>query len=282
MAFEGLKRTVLDTADEIADAIDDTKGMGRPRFCSECGTPLKRDAVFCCNCGHKVKKPGQSAADVRLTQEEAVQLGIAEVPLAGERLAKEAFAEEPLVELPLEPAAQEEYIGKVQRCQSCGCIVTERMAVCPDCGAELSGRRAVYSVALLQQKIAALEAQRKPSGLRSFMNAAGFSQDPIDQQELALIRSFPIPNTVDDCLEIFLLALGSINVGLCRQSRSAVYLERGQFDISKAWVVKMEQAYAKASILFPEKPEFQKMERLYNAKMEELGQAEEPKEKGEV
>ena len=96
--------------------------------------------------------------------------------------------------------------------------------------------------------------------------------DPVDQQEVALIRSFPIPNTVDDCMEFFLLALGSINVELSKQTTDMQFgAGKTVAYISNAWVSKLQQAYTKASILFPDTPEFKKMEQLYTAKMKELG-----------
>lgn len=201
------------------------------------------------------QKPGQPAGSTEITPEEAAQLHLADATR------KES-----------EPTrSREAYIGEVQRCKNCGCIVTERMAVCPDCGAELSGRQAVYSVELFQQKIAALEAQRGTYAKKNFFERYMLA-DPVDQQEVALIRSFPIPNTVDDCLEFFLLALGSINVELSKQTTDMQFgAGKTVAYISNAWVSKMQQAYTKASILFPDTPEFKRMEQLYKAKMKELG-----------
>jgi len=37
------------------DAQVDGKGLEPPRFCAYCGSPLERDAVFCSNCGNRVR-----------------------------------------------------------------------------------------------------------------------------------------------------------------------------------------------------------------------------------
>ena len=76
-----------------------------------------------------------------------------------------------------------------------------------------------------------------------------------------------------------LLAAANIDVCLSKQTvwkkidnweKSAETSETIDTTISDAWVAKMQQAYRKAEILFPNEPVFGKIQRLYLEKMKEL------------
>lgn len=102
--------------------------------------------------------------------------------------------------------------------------------------------------------------------------------DSADTQKLSLIRNFPIPNSVDDILEFMMLAVANIDTSLSKNTamnrlNSLQQVETGATigrTISNAWVSKMQQAYQKAEITFPNDPAFAKIQKIYFEKMKEL------------
>ena len=100
--------------------------------------------------------------------------------------------------------------------------------------------------------------------------------DPVDKQKLTLIKNFPIPSSIDDCLEFMMFAIANIDVKLSKNT----WMNSGQNmeilainmpkAISDAWVAKMEQVYKKAEIIFPNDPIFAGMQKMYFDKMKEL------------
>lgn len=171
---------------------------------------------------------------------------------------------------------QQEYVGKILKCPNCGAVITETTAICPDCGMYITGKSAVLSVQAFKEQLMAIEATRKKS---KFMDTFASSANPTDTQKLALIRSFPIPNTVDDIQEFILLAVANIDAKYSKQSTGAKFsrmLDPSNADvevrktISDAWVSKMQQAFQKAEILFPNDPAFLGIQKIYYAKLKEL------------
>ena len=107
----------------------------------------------------------------------------------------------------------------------------------------------------------------------------GVSADPVDKQKLALIQSFPIPNTIDDIQEFMFLAIANIDVKLSKRNaknRWNGYAKTAETSltiaktISDAWVSKMQQAYQKAAVAFPKEPAFDSIKQIYIEKMKEL------------
>lgn len=170
----------------------------------------------------------------------------------------------------------QEYVGKILKCPGCGSVITETTAICPCCGMHITGKAAVSSVQAFKEQLMSIEASRAKS---SFMDVYTQSANPADTKKLELIRSFPIPNTVDDIQEFILLAIASIDVKLSKQTAGSKFtsmMNSGnvnltmQKTISDAWVSKMNQAYAKAQVQFPNDPVFSVIQRLYSEKMKEL------------
>ena len=152
------------------------------------------------------------------------------------------------------------------------------MAICPECGYRITGQSAVSSVQNFSDQLMALELKRKKSGIMS--QILGESVDPVDKQKLSLIRSFPIPNTIDDIQEFIMLAVANIDVSLSKNSMMNKWNSLGRTAeisasmmpkaISDAWVLKMQQAYQKALSAFPSDPAFANIKRIYVEKMGEL------------
>lgn len=217
-------------------------------FCVNCGTKLDPGAKFCPGCGAAV---GASAPSTNVPP----------IPTA----------------TPVNPATrQQEFAGTVLKCPNCGAVISQTTAVCPECGHHITGQAAVSSVQAFSDKLMLLESRRKGAGLGQIF---GVSVDPVDNQKLSLIRSFPIPNTIDDIQEFMLLAIANIDVGLSKNTWNNRYqskMKSGESSISMprtisdAWVAKMKQAYQKAAASFPNDPAFSYVKQLYVDKMTEL------------
>ena len=90
-----------------------------------------------------------------------------------------------------------------------------------------------------------------------------------------MIKSFPIPNTIEEISEFMFLAVGNIDVNLSKNTffnNSPGGRQQGGAprEISDAWVAKMQQVYAKAERTFPNDPAFTQIRDLYLSKMKEL------------
>lgn len=204
-------------------------------FCINCGEKLVDDSKFCHSCGTPVTSSSFHDKSQR----------------------------------------QQEYVGKIFKCPHCGGVITESTAICPNCGMQITGRSAVSSVQAFKEQLMTIESERKKS---NFIQER-LQSNPTDTQKLTLIRSFPIPNTVDDIREFILLAMANIDTRLSKQTTSAKFssmMNAGneafimQKTLSNAWVSKMQQAYQKAEISFPNDPTFAEIQKMYFAKLKEL------------
>lgn len=238
---------------------DDVQNDGISKFCSNCGAKLSAGEKFCHNCGVKV--------GLNVSEPEG---GISDTS---------TLAAQPLIE----PIAQEnpierkqEYAGKLQKCPNCGCVISDTVAICPDCGMQITGRTANLSVQDFKNQLMAIENSRK-GGLGGVLGAY-LAADKADVQKLTLIRNFPIPNSIGDILEFMMLAIANIDVSLSKNTVMNRWSNTQQMEtgatigrtISNAWVAKMEQVYRKAEILFPNDPAFAGIQKMYFDKMKEL------------
>ena len=205
-------------------------------FCVNCGEKLVDGAKFCHECGTAV---GVVASENR-----------------GQR--------------------KQEYVGKILKCPSCGATITETTAICSECGMRITGRAAVDSVQSFKNQLMTIESSRQVIKRKLF--DFDYSPNPADSQKLSLIRNFPIQNSVDDILEFMMLAIANINVSLSKNTAANRLNSCGGIEtyqtidrvISDAWVSKMQQAYQKAEIMFPNDPAFTNIQKVYYEKMKEL------------
>ena len=242
---EPIQATPAPVAEVPPVPVVEEKKEGRFMFCSNCGAKLNEGAKFCHGCGSPVGS----------------------VPAAA--------APEPQVQ-PKPQERQQEYVGKILKCPHCGNPVTEREVVCSVCGMEITGRTAVLSVQAFKEQLMAIENERRGGlgGLLGVYTAA----NKADVQKLSLIRNFPIPNSIDDILEFIMLAIANIDVSLSKNTMMNRMNNTQTFEsgatigrtISNAWVSKMQQAYQKAEIMFPDSPVFKGVQKLYFDKMKEL------------
>lgn len=138
--------------------------------------------------------------------------------------------------------------GSLAKCPNCGEVLSSFVLYCPACGLELRGKKAAQSVADLATKIEHLELKR-PQKKRGFFARAqeASSVGSVEQAEITLIRSFPIPNAAEDLIEFMILATSNIDedcyssfyMGGDKESRKAV---------SGAWLSKARQVLEKVRL----------------------------------
>lgn len=223
-------------------ADDDCEVSDNFGYCSNCGAKLGENSKFCHSCGSAVGEKASAFQNPPPIPDEADNSG-----------------------------RQQQYVGKILKCPNCGNILSETTVVCPACGMQITGRSAVSSVQMFSEQLMNIESH-KTKTLAGFLGIRGSAEEQVDKQKLALIRTFPILNTIDDILEFVMLAIANIDVSLSKKLRS------GREDlaadmpriISNAWVLKLQQAYQKAEIMFPNTPAFFKIQRIYFNKMSEL------------
>ena len=119
------------------------------------------------------------------------------------------------------------YDGELHKCPSCGETLDAFVTTCPACGYELRGAKVTSVVNELAKKLEATNSI---------------------EQKKDLIRNFYIPNTKEDIHEFFMLALSQVKIGGTH---------------TDAWMVKLEQAYQKAELSFPNTQEFERLRIMY-------------------
>ena len=238
------------------------------RFCVECGNKLMTGTKFCPNCGCKV-----DSNTTFVSQQETVQ----------EPIQEPATVTPPIEPIPFEPVQvenapkevktqrQQEYVGKIFKCPHCGGVVNQFDAICSSCGFHLSGKEAIGSAMDFQQQLLKIEMTRQNQKVGFWDQREAL--DATDKQIIALIKSYPIPNSIEDIVEFFHLAIGNIDVA---KSKKSVFNTDGwdggsrERAISNAWVGKMQQIYKKAELFFPNEPEFAHVKEAYSSIMKEL------------
>ncbi len=224
-------------------------------FCPNCGIREASGAKFCCGCGNPI---GDNAKPPVLNVSPSPISQTSHTPPPTNTSKR-----------------HQEYAGVILKCPNCGGTITQTAAICPECGFRITGQTTVGSVQAFKDQFMAIENSRK-GGLNAALGM--YFVDKTDTQKLSLIRSFPIPNSIDDILEFLMLAITSIDVGLSKNTVMNRWNNSAPMDtgytigrkISNAWVAKMEQMYRKAEIAFPNDPAFAVIQRMYFDKMKEL------------
>lgn len=222
-------------------------------FCMECGTRLPDGAKFCINCGTPVKNSGRQESSERT------------IPVSNE---------------------------KILKCPNCNSNISRLDAVCPYCGAQITDRKASASVQRFAEQLNEIENytpkknEKKslfafnfdPLGYRALMERTkevGYGDEKFERK-ISLISSFPIPNTIEEITEFVILAANSIDPQWGKDNfHNRWYGKPGmayytEIKLATTWINKLNQAYDKARITFPNDPMFQKLEKIYRDKMKEL------------
>ena len=234
-------------------------------FCINCGNQLSPGTKFCPSCGHKVGNVNETT-----TMQEAVvsKTENTYIPPVQERSVEPPKEE---VKQNSNSQRQQEYVGKVFKCPHCGEVVNQSDTVCGACGYHLSGKQAMWSAMDFQQQLLKIEMMRQDKKIGFWDQREAL--DATDKQMIALIKSYPIPNTIEDIVEFFHLAIGNIDVA---KSKKSVFNTDGwdggsrERAISNAWVGKLQQIYKKAELYFPNELEFAHIKEAYQEMMKEL------------
>lgn len=156
---------------------------------------------------------------------------------------------------------REVWEGALHKCPSCGAVVGSFEACCPVCGNELRDKEAVHSVSELSERLDEIESERGRQGKRKGLfaiSARSSEAADIDQRKISLIKTYPIPNTIEDILEFVILASSNVEPRAYNCMSPAV-LDRA---VSDAWLAKCDQAISKAEILAKGSPIVEKMREL--------------------
>lgn len=218
-------------------------------YCVNCGAKLSEGAKFCGECGTKV------------ASNEAPQPPVESHEDSGSR-------------------REQKFVGKIYKCPNCGETVDGVMAICPSCHHRLNDKSASSVVTKFSEQLLEIESERNESSKLSILtNMYGLTPaSKADKKILSLVKSFPVPNTVEDITEFMLLADTNIDPSLSKKSLLNKMNSINRYEtstsikasISNAWVAKMEQAYKKAKLSFQDDPLFPKIEKIYLDKMKAL------------
>lgn len=160
------------------------------------------------------------------------------------------------------------YDGDVHQCPQCGEILDSFVTHCPSCRFEIRGIQNSTAVRDFASKIEEIENARFTQA-KGIVNKLGKKDrnKELDQQKIAIIRGFLIPNTKEDMLEFLILASANINANAYNAFGGISMEEKNVID---AWVSKFEQAYDKARLSFSSSREFAKIKEIYDNKMVEI------------
>ena len=191
-------------------------------FCSKCGNELIDDAKFCYKCGAPIVNNTVSQTTRRVV-----------------------------------------YQGEIRKCPNCGEPLRSFDLNCPACGFEIRGIQATSSVKEFAQKLEEIESMREYEKPRLFKTASSREYIPkADVQKISLIRSFSVPNTVEDMLEFMILA--STNIDLSVYSKTDTTYDKARKAVADAWLSKVEQVYIKAKNSYSTNENFSRIQEIYD------------------
>ncbi|MBQ4498289.1 MAG: zinc ribbon domain-containing protein [Spirochaetaceae bacterium] len=216
-------------------------------FCSKCGKELAEGARFCSGCGASVGGAVENDGTKRV----------------------------------------QKFVGEIRKCPGCGAVLQSFQAICPECGMELRGNvDSVSSVKQFADKLMKIESARgevDDSAGSQFLAQLGLGQTKINKTDSAiinLIKTFPVPNTIEDIMEFMLLAennldVSAFNLDLLSSTSAAksVAEKRTEKETANAWLSKMEQVYKKAELSFSASPIFHQVKDLYERKKKKVEKA---------
>lgn len=137
--------------------------------------------------------------------------------------------------------------GDVRKCPACGAMVESFQTKCPECGYEFVNIEANNTTQQLVKKLEEIDAHNTNSEI--FHGAAKFlGADSATERKVQIIRTFPIPNTKEDLLEMISLTHAN--------SETSEEASTSEEKIASAWQEKYKQLILKAQITLRDDPDF--------------------------
>lgn len=165
--------------------------------------------------------------------------------------------------------------GSIKKCPHCGAVLESMTARCPECGYEFRDIQAVSSASKLAQMLREVEVSMRDKEFTARTGFLGLLDDDsetqrkyaIEDEQVSIIKSFPIPNTKEDLFE-FLVSMFN-RAGLAKQLKTRHARKHGLLDLNldgdgnfdeleAAYYKKLLECVDKVNIYFPDDPQFNK------------------------
>ena len=242
-----MKENLVDNSNEKLEDKSKENSMvdKKIKYCSKCGKEININSEFCTNCGAQINY----IKEAKYTTNNENNIISREGKIENNKNSSEQ--------------RQVVYDGKIHKCPNCGEVLNSFVANCPSCGYELRNISNPDSIKELYRKLELLEENRVDRKTSSvILGELGFNNNlsKTDEQKIALIRSFPIPNTKEDLYEFFVLSKSNIDIDLYQTPG----IRDARLALSNAWKAKFEQAYQKAKLVFKNDDTLYEIEEMYN------------------
>lgn len=214
-------------------------------YCGQCGTKLAPGIHFCPNCGAKVDDatPASSSA-AKVTAQDPNRRNT-----SGKR--------------------RQIFDGVIHKCPNCGETLESFATRCPSCGIELRDLSSANSIQRLANQLELIESERhKDGGISVIQRIQGDKLSKTDARLVTTIKSFPIPNTKEDLLEFVVMASSNLDYHSYENESSGA--QTSQRAVSDAWLAKLNQAYSKAKLSFPNDDAFREIEAIHTKATREI------------
>ncbi|WP_405358271.1 zinc-ribbon domain-containing protein [Ruminococcus sp.] len=197
-------------------------------FCSNCGNKLTDGAKFCYKCGSPCQTVQENSSERKTV-----------------------------------------FQGVIYKCPNCGEQLKSFDLNCPACGFEIRGISATNSVKEFAKKLEDIESHREYEKPKRFMTTSLLERiSKTDEQKISLIRSFSVPNTIEDMLEFMILASTNIDYSLYSKTDSSH--DKSRIAVANAWLSKAEQVYIKAQSSYGANENFGRIQEIYFNCKEEI------------
>ncbi len=244
------------------------------RFCHICGTEVLGAFEVCSNCGNTLKPGskfcGKCGATVTPNVNVCAKCGQPLKP--GVRFCGKCGT--PVPEEPYEEPDPDTAV-----CPKCGALVGAMDVACYACGAKLS-KDSFSSVKQLELDIAKIEMEAPVDNKRGFWSTYFLGGEesygsPTFEKKVAYIKSYPVPDTIDELIELVNLAIRNTHPEFGKRKYDQYDGVKGytcyrDVTLSHAWLLKLQQAYDEGKRKFANDPRFPELRNLYIRRMKFL------------